>query len=487
MGRCDGWGCLYSHDRGELAWTDEEIHCLVHSRLQLIDAYNGRLARNPPAFPLFAQNGPCATTWVPQAYPTPPSDFEVDPTNFNSEPLDDTSPAQHSSGNLNVSQIPRDIPTKEIPTVSVYLAPDMISAGVDSPQGTTRNSGDIPTTPVTALSPLAPPFVPSAHKQPPAVTPTEEPEAASSPTELRVPHSTSANAPSEATVQYVSCEEEAPVASEEMPNVVKTATKDDIASWDVAQTTELAWDVAQATELAWDAASTNESAWDTAPTNESAWDTAPTNESTWYAMEASEPTEDDSPIDLWAGYSRSKATEGRGAGSAKDTPNPPAPTQKGKNKMSTKPEKASFRRRESRQSTSSGSLAKKDEKRRPLVTVHDDDDTSNLWKEKPPHQKPKDEGKGKAKEYKISVRPGYVPPSKTVATVIAKAHIQLEESKSPSICSTPVTEERPEVDPGMNWVNGGPQFVPKPDPPRDFSQRSRIPGLAWGKANDKNE
>lgn len=79
MGRCDGFGCSYSHEREDLAWTDAEVQRAIYEHTQVINAYMGCLSRTAPQIQFYGPQPPVCkpikTQQTPQAsyaaYPTP--------------------------------------------------------------------------------------------------------------------------------------------------------------------------------------------------------------------------------------------------------------------------------------------------------------------------------------------------------------------------------------------------------------------------------
>jgi hypothetical protein len=481
IGRCDGWGCSYSHARDELDWTDDEVKGLVHGHLQLIDAYNGRIARNPASFHLFPFLASNPVSWnqpaPPQPYPTPGSSAAIDPASVESEPLGDPHLGQQPSWNAEELEITANDSPEHAPAISPDPASDLNSEELVNAEDTPRETLEMKAPPTVSLNPFAMPFVPSGYKpvptdEPPVITPVLEYEITPSPIEFEICRSPATDVVSTVTIQDHGGEFETPAWSWDTPEVSKVATKDDIDTWGAAPDAGLSWDDTPADDWA---SPTGGGGWDEGP-SEDAFKTPPrTTISPTAARKARETFKgkEKPPTTSWRDRkpSESQSTSG---------------SQKGKSgtKNSAKFEKFSARQHERRQSTPTITPAKKDVKRRSLVTIHNETIATTPftepWREGPPHKTPEVEDEEQAKLYEIKPQLGCIIPPKELVTEIAKAHLQHAREKPQTLENTQVTEENSPVDLGINWVNCGPsRLAGKADPPREFSQRSRPTGSTW--------
>jgi hypothetical protein len=392
------------------------------------------------------------------------------------EPLGDPHLGQQPSWSAEELQVTADDSPQHAPAISPDQASDVNPEGLVNAEETPQETPEMSAPPTISLNPLAMPFVPSGYKaaptdEPPVITPVLETEITPSPIESEMCQSPATDVISMVTVQDHGGESETPAWSWDTPKVSKVATKDDIDTWGAVPETGLSWDETPADEWA---SPVGDGGWDAGP-GEDAFKTPPrTTISPPPARKARETvkSKEKPAATSWRDRkpSESKAT---------------SESQKGKSgaKKSAKFEKFSARQHERRQSTPSITATKKDDKRRSLVTVHDETAPfTESWREGPPHKTPEVEDEERAKLYEIKLQPGSIIPPKELVTEIAKAHFQHAREKAQAVENTQVAEQSPPIDPGINWVNGGPsRLAGKADPPREFSRRSRPAGATWGK------
>jgi hypothetical protein len=408
----------------------------------------------------------------PQPYPTPAS---IDPTKLGTETLGEPYLGQHSSWSLDEPQTTTDDLAQHAPPVFPDLASGGDLEGIPNEEKLPREIYEMKTPSAVSLNPLAIPFVPLGYNagptdDTPVIPPILDPEISPSPVESEICQSPAVGVPSTVAIHNLNEEPETPACSEEATEASKVASHNDIDAWGAVPGSGSSWDDASADP--WAIPHTGVG-WDAGP-DEDAFRTPPrTAISPTAAQEHREPVES----------KEKKATTSCRNRKSRE-PQSTSVAQKGKSRGKKHTKSASFspRQYERRQSTPSVVPSKKSGKCRSLVTVHSEPAvaSSEPWTEGPP-QTQEMEDEELAKSYEIKPLLGSIIPSKKMIAEITKAHLQLAREKPPYFENIPVTEETAEVDPGINWVNGGPsRLTGKADPPRKFSERSRPAGSTWG-------
>lgn len=459
MDRCDGWGCSYSHCRTDLEWTDDEIKFLVHHQLQLIDAYNGRMSRNSYSKQPFT-TGNHTLGWVPvaapQPYPTPPASSNIDSAPFDAAILENEETLR---GNAITEEIMKLSEHQPVDSVSPEDEIDEELARMES-DAQTHSQDDTDWPP--ALNPYATPFIPLGVA-PVAAAIEETQDEAWGPGEYPAAYE-------QVTSAFNNDYEIAPPDEEEV-NSEKTASKEDIDGWGSTPEQTYSWD--DMPSGGWDG-----------PPPEDAFKTPPKTTSSWSPPPAQKEFETTSKGKGKARETRRKAKEAK-------TAEPAATQPKGKpeSKKPNKHDKASSRKQEQRQNTPSTSKATKQEKPRPAVVVSlGESSTAFASRKNEPHQTLESAVEEQAKNYKMTLEPGSIIPHDEKLKEIIKENLivneQLAQVQAASAQGSPSQETTPEVDSGMQWVNGGAsRFKAKPDAPRSFAQRSGASGSTWGSKN----
>lgn len=464
IGRCDGWGCSYSHTRSDLEWTDEEIKLLLHQHFQLIDTYNGRINRNPYSVQPSLLPPTRTADWIQapatQPYPTPSASGTIDSATLEAAILDDSN-SMHNSWNVEVST--------EKPSESVH--PDDTWDAVPQEQEASEEEhqtlSETETPLAAALNPFATPFVPDAQPSAFEELATTVPLTGIS----EVPFESEAKATTHELVDsFIPLDQGIAV-----PNEEKAASKQDIASWGAKPEDNIVWDeVSTNKENDWRVDTTGGGGWD-APPDEDAFKMPPrtsTRPDPVPSQKAYKPFKGKDKLRV--PWKEEKAAQSSSSLLRK----------KSDFKKPEKPDKFSSRQQERRQSAPVTPTPMKQEKRHSAIKVsyEEPSSSSTSLRDGPPHQAPEAEIEECTEEYRIEVEPGSIMPAKGKMEEIIKANLQAQAQLAKA--TTPPSYELPQAkyDLGMLWVNGGTtRPVATADPPREFSQRSGASGSVWGR------
>ncbi|PVG03336.1 hypothetical protein CPB86DRAFT_869765 [Serendipita vermifera] len=432
IGRCDGWGCNYSHIREELQWSDDNVNRIVHEKMAVIYMFLGRMYQ-PFPYP-----------FAPISVPIPPTDSMPLPTSPYQAPQGWSYATPATTIDENEQRQSQEECIEETLTDNVALtvafnnAVDTPIAAVEDMQGEGMRSSVIVEPCMHQLNPQAKAFVPQGVAKPTLKEPIEM-------TALPTPVTSSQDLEEH--------QETAPDTGKEYLFNWGTSTEDDLSGWGVAKDSDNGgWGdpipdpSTKETECAWMMEPTA-GGWDAGP-DESAFMT-PSKGGRELPPTGNGPT---SKKEKKAKKAKEPETSGKGKG--KEKPLQKALKPNVSNHSAQKPSSQSSAR-----AAFSVVAAKTKGK---VVSVNEQATTS---------------GKNAShfEAYEFPLQPGSIIPSAAKQAEILQAHAALvtKPLSSANTNSVQASKEVKGMDKETLWVNGGAASEAlRPDPPRGFSERS---------------